>query len=48
MPIMKLSEGGILMNSLYVGIDVSKEHFTAQGIDERGKKRFYLELPMDC
>jgi len=35
------------MENLYVGIDVSKEKFSAQGIDERGKKRFYLEIPMD-
>lgn len=35
------------MDNLYVGIDVSKEQYTAQGIDERGKKRFYMETQMD-
>ena len=35
------------MEDLYVGIDVSKEKSTAQGIDERGKKRFYMEIQMD-
>jgi transposase len=47
LPILKLLEGGKLMENLYVGIDVSKEHSTAQGIDGRGKKLFYLEIPMD-
>lgn len=35
------------MDNLYVGIDVSKEKSTVQGIDERGKKRFYMEIQMD-
>lgn len=35
------------MNNLYVGIDVSKEQSTAQGINEGSKKRFYLEFSMD-
>jgi len=32
---------------LYVGIDVSKESASTQGIDERGKKLFYLKFNMD-
>ena len=35
------------MDNLYVGVDVSKEQSTAQGITEGGKKRFYLEFSMD-
>jgi transposase len=31
----------------YVGIDVSKDVSTAQGIDRKGKKLFYVELTMD-
>jgi len=32
----------------YVGIDVSKDASTAQGIDEKGKTLFYVEFTMDA
>jgi transposase len=35
------------MGNLYVGIDVSKESSSVQGIDERSNKRFYLEIQMN-
>ena len=31
----------------FVGIDVSKDYSSAQGLDEEGKKLFYLEFSMD-
>jgi len=31
---------------LFVGIDVSKDNSTAQGLDREGRKLFYLEFPM--
>lgn len=36
------------MSACYVGIDVSKEASTAQGIDEKGKKLFYVEFKMEA
>ena len=36
------------MSKCYVGIDVSKDASTAQGIDEKGKKLFYFEFTMDA
>jgi len=36
------------MSMLFVGIDVSKDSFSAQGLDREGKKLFYLELPMNA
>ncbi len=36
------------MAVLYVGIDVSKDFSTAQGLDAKGKKVFYLEFEMDA
>ena len=35
------------MFRLYVGIDVSKEFSTAQGLDKNGKKLFYLRFAMN-
>jgi transposase len=35
------------MNSLYVGIDISKGSSTAQALDEKGKKLFHLSFEMD-
>jgi len=35
------------LSRLYVGIDVSKEFSTAQGIDKNGKKLFYLRFAMN-
>jgi len=35
------------LNNLYVGIDVSKESSSAQGLDAKGNKRFYLKFDMD-
>jgi transposase len=35
------------MSKAFVGIDVSKEHSTAQGIDSNEKKLFYLRFSMD-
>jgi len=35
------------MGKVFVGIDVSKEHSTAQGIDSTEKKLFYLKFSMD-
>jgi len=32
---------------LFVGMDVSKDSSSAQGLDREGKKLFYLELPMN-
>jgi len=36
------------LSKCYVGIDVSKDASTAQGIDEKGKKLFYFEFTMDA
>ena len=36
------------MSECYVGIDVSKAASTAQGIDEKGKKLFYVEFTMEA
>jgi transposase len=35
------------MGELYVGIDVSKDNSTAQGLNANGEKLFYLEFPMN-
>lgn len=35
------------MSTLFIGIDVSKNCSSAQGLDQEGKKRFYLEFGMD-
>ena len=40
--------GGDAMSSLYVGIDVSKDASSAQGIDAKGSKVFYLSLTMNA
>jgi len=36
------------LSECYVGIDVSKAASTAQGIDEKGKKLFYVEFTMEA
>lgn len=36
------------MQKLYIGIDVSKDCSSAQGIDSKGEKRFYLSFKMDA
>ena len=33
------------MSVLFVGIDVSKDYSSSQGLDPEGKKAFYLEFP---
>jgi transposase len=35
------------VSTLFVGIDVSKDDSSAQGLDGEGKKVFYLEFAMD-
>ena len=35
------------MGEVYIGIDVSKENSTAQGLNAKGEKLFYLEFPMN-
>jgi len=35
------------MSMLFVGIDVSKDYSSSQGVDPEGKKIFYLEFPMN-
>jgi len=40
------SQGGVALSALYIGIDVSKDFSTAQAIDGKGNKCFYLELAM--
>ena len=35
------------MSMLFVGIDVSKDYSSAQGLDQEGKKLFYLEFAMN-
>lgn len=35
------------MSTLFVGIDVSKDYSSAQGLGREGKKLFYLEFSMD-
>jgi transposase len=35
------------VSTLFVGIDVSKDYCSAQGLDHGGKKLFYLEFSMD-
>ena len=41
-------EGGETVHTLYVGIDVSKDCSSAQGIDSKGEKIFYLCFDMDA
>lgn len=36
------------MSTLFVGIDVSKDSSSAQGLDQEGKKVFYLEFGMEA
>ncbi len=33
------------MSMVFVGIDVSKDYSSAQGLDREGKKLFYLDFP---
>ena len=35
------------MSMFFVGIDVSKDYSTAQGLDQDGKKLFYVEFGMN-
>lgn len=35
------------MSTLFIGVDVSKDSSSAQGLDREGKKLFYLEFSMD-
>jgi transposase len=35
------------VSTLFVGIDVSKDYASSQGLDREGKKLFYLEFSMD-
>ena len=39
-PVLLISEGGGGMDSLWVGIDVSKEFYSAAGIDSEGNESF--------
>ncbi|MFA4919811.1 MAG: IS110 family transposase, partial [Thermodesulfovibrionales bacterium] len=36
------------MSKVFVGIDVSKDFSTAQGVDKNGKKLFYLRFAMNA
>ncbi|UCH80302.1 MAG: IS110 family transposase [Nitrospiraceae bacterium] len=36
------------MSNLFIGIDVSKDFSTVQGLDNSGDKQFYLEISMDA
>jgi transposase len=36
-----------MVSKLFVGIDVSKDYASVQGLDQEGKKLFSLEFPMD-
>lgn len=36
------------MKNIYIGIDVSKEQSSAQGLDEKGGKVFYIEFSMNA
>ena len=40
-------KGDGTLNKLYVGIDISKESSSAQGLDAKGEKQFYLKFDMD-
>ena len=35
------------MSMFFVGIDVSKDYSSAQGLDREGKRLFYLEFAMN-
>lgn len=35
------------MSNLFVGIDVSKDYSSAQGLDREGRRLFYIEFSMD-
>ena len=35
------------MSMFFVGIDVSKDYSSAQGLDREGKKVFYVEFAMN-
>jgi transposase len=39
-------QGGVVLSALFIGIDVSKDFSTAQAINGKGNKCFYLELAM--
>jgi transposase len=44
----KLREGGKSLSIILVGVDISKEFSTAQGVDEKGEKLFYLRFAMNA
>jgi transposase len=46
LPDLNLAGGGF-MGKLYVGIDISKDKSSANGIDEHGKSRFEISFDMD-
>jgi transposase len=41
------NRGGLIMDSIYVGIDISKGSSSAQALDETGEQLFYLSFQMD-
>ena len=41
-----MAAGGAILTACYIGIDVSKDSSTAQGLDGKGNKLFYLEFAM--
>lgn len=43
-----VQKGGKSLSTILVGVDVSKEFSTAQGVDEKGEKLFYLQFAMDA
>jgi len=47
LPVSITQKGGVSLFKLFVGIDVSKEYSTVQGLDKNKKKLFYLRFPMD-
>ena len=45
-PYKTTQHGGNELSNILIGIDVSKNFCTAQGIDNDGHKQFYIEFSM--
>jgi transposase len=44
---IQFKKEGISLSKIFVGVDVSKDFSTAQGLDEKGDKLFYLRFAMN-
>ena len=48
LPVLNIQRGGNELSNLLIGIDVSKNCCTAQGLDNHGHKQFYIEFSMEA